>query len=359
MFEGEVVASIPRSEPGSSARVWDVRGSFDSEAALAAYTHSDSVEETAKALLSKMLLIRRFEETAVELVKQGRIIGAIHSSIGQEATAVGICSVLETADTMTGTHRSHGHLLAKGSSPDALMAELFGRITGVSRGRGGSMHIADVSVGALGSSGIVGGGLPLAVGSALAGRLRNEPRISVAFLGDGAANQGMVHEAMNLASVWKTPTIFACENNGYAVSTPSEHAVAGAHIAFRSLAYGFDGCIADGQNVLEMVAVTAKVANEIRTSQAPFLIEAKTYRYREHSEGVSLEYRPDSEINDWITRRDPIQTFVETMESLSVLSPDEVEELESTTQDIISAAVAFAEESPMPDPADLFENLYA
>ena len=239
------------------------------------------------------------------------------------------------------------------------MAELFGKITGVSRGRGGSMHVADVSVGSLGASGIVGGGLPIAVGAALASRIRGEGRISVAFFGDGAASEGMTHEAMNLAAVWRTPTIFVCENNGYAVSTPVSDAVACAHVAFRALAYGFDGCIADGQNVLEMLAVANASARRVRHEQVPFLIEAKTYRFREHAEGISLKYRSASEVEHWMKLRDPIQTFISSMNLHGILSPDAVAHVDQEVRDVISDAVSFAIDSPAPDPSELHEYLYA
>ena len=359
MFEQKPIASIPGSHLGESIRVWDVRGSFDAETVLRSYPLGDTVEVTARTLLARMLLIRRFEEAAVDLIKHGRIVGAVHTSIGQEATAVGICSALKTQDVVTGTHRSHGHILAKGSRPRGLMAELFGKSTGVSRGRGGSMHVVDHSVGFLGASGIVGGGLPLAVGAALASRLRGENRVAVAFFGDGTANQGAVHEAMNLAAVWGVPTIFACENNGYAVSTPAVDAVAGAHIAFRALGYGFDGCIADGQNVLEIFAVANAVARRVRDEQVPFLIEAKTYRFREHAEGVSLAYRPASEIEEWMTLRDPIQTFVSAMTSKGILSEADVEQVDTEIRDVMNDAVSFAMNSTAPHPSELYEYLYA
>lgn len=358
MFDLEPIAFVPGESSREAARVWDVRGSFDAEKVLASYPNAATPDAAAKEVLSKMLLIRRFEETAVDLARQGRIVGAVHSSIGQEATAVGICSALASSDVMTGTHRSHGHLLAKGASPNALMAELFGRETGVSRGRGGSMHVADVSVGALGASGIVGGGLAIAVGAALASRLRQENRISLAFFGDGAANQGVVHEAMNLSAVWRTPTIFACENNGYAVSTPTATTVAGTHVAFRALAYGFDGCIANGQSVLEMFAVASACTRRVRAEECPFLIEAKTYRYREHAEGITLDYRDPSEVEDWMTLRDPIGTFKDLMYSMGILSPADVELIEEKIRDLLSQAVTFAMQSPVPDPSELFEYLY-
>ena len=358
MFELDPVASVP-GLLSAAARVWDVRGSFNATEVLASYPGTRGVEDAARSLLSKMLVVRRFEETAVDLMKQGRIVGAVHASIGQEATAVGICSALNSKDVITGTHRSHGHLLAKGSPPSSLMAELFGKITGVCRGRGGSMHVADVSVGSFGASGIVGGGLPIAVGAALASRLRDEGRVTVAFFGDGAANQGMVHEAMNLAAVWRTPTIFVCENNGYAVSTPAKDAVAGAHLAFRALAYGFDGCIADGQNVVEMFAVAKASAERARNEQVPLLIEAKTYRFREHAEGIRLKYRSDSEVEDWMRLRDPIHTFVSMMNSFGILSPDDIADIEEQVRSVIADAVSFAEQSAAPELPELHEYLYA
>jgi TPP-dependent pyruvate/acetoin dehydrogenase alpha subunit len=359
VFEGRPIASVPGGRSGPDARVWDVRGSFDAETVLASHPTVPDVALAAGELLRKMVMIRRFEETALDLAKQGRIIGAVHSSIGQEATAVGICSALETTDVVAGTHRSHGHALAKGSSPRAMMAELFGKVTGVNRGRGGSMHVADAPVGFLGASGIVGGGLPLAVGAALASRLRGRNQVSVAFFGDGAANQGVVHESMNLAAVWRASTIFVCENNGYAVSTPAADAVAGAHIAFRALAYGLDGCIANGQDVLEVLAVAMATARRVRAQHVPFLIEAKTYRFREHAEGISLKYRPDSEIEEWMTLRDPIQMFTGQMYALGILSPVDVDRVEEEIRDVMSEAVSFAESSPAPDPTELYEYLYA
>jgi len=220
------------------------------------------------------------------------------------------------------------------------------------------MHIADASVGVLGASGIVAGGLPLAVGAGLAARLRRNNRVAAAFFGDGASSQGVVHEAMNLAAVWRTATIFVCENNGYAVSTPASSAVAGESIAFRALGYGFDGCIVDGQNVIEMVAVAIAAVSRLRDEPRPFLLEAKTYRYREHAEGVSLQYRPQSEIDEWVSQRDPIDTFAQRAVEMGALTPLQVDEVDAEVRDLISEAVSFAEKSPSPDPSHLYEFLY-
>jgi len=354
MFEAEVIGSA------GGSTVWDVRGSFRPETVLGSFPNGESPENVARTFLSRMVTIRAFEERLIDLGRQGRIVGAVHTSIGQEATAVGICSALELDDIITGTHRSHGHLIAKGSEPKRLMAEVFGKVTGVCRGRGGSMHLADMSIGCLAASGIVGGGLPLIVGAALASRLRNERRVGVGFFGDGSANQGMVHEAMNLASVWKTPALFVCENNNYAVSTTVASAVATPHLANRALAYGFDGCVTDGQDVLEMFAVARATVARVREEHAPFLIEAKTYRFREHNEGMpDLGYRDPEEVRRWVDDRDPLKLFISTINSLGLLSAGEVSAVYEESDDVISDAVKFAISSASPYPDEIYEDLYA
>jgi acetoin:2,6-dichlorophenolindophenol oxidoreductase subunit alpha len=249
---------------------------------------------------------------------------------------------------MVGTHRSHGHPLGKGANPKPLMAELLGKATGVNQGMGGSMHLADFSVGSLGETSIVGSGLPIACGGALSAQLRGTDQVALAFFGDGAANEGVFHESLNLAAAWKLPVIFYCENNGYAITTPATLATSVPDIAIRAAGYGIPGEVVDGQDVLACWTAVERAATRARAGQGPSLIEAKTYRFREHSEGRKLAYRSDEEIATWL-RRDPIDLFRAVL-SREGVSPETLAGIEAAVEAEIEASLEFAHSSPYPDP---------
>ncbi|MCA9513239.1 MAG: thiamine pyrophosphate-dependent dehydrogenase E1 component subunit alpha, partial [Myxococcales bacterium] len=259
-------------------------------------------------LYRRMRRIRRFDEEALRLQREEHLVaGPLHPSLGQEAAVVGACAALRADDTMTGNHRSHGHPIAKGAALGPLLAELLGRRDGVCGGRGGSMHLADFAVGSLGESGIVGAGIPVAVGAALSARVRGDDAVCIAFFGDGASNQGAFHEALNLGAIWKLGVVFFCENNGYAATTPLAAGTSVADIAVRAAGYGMPGEIVDGQDVEAVLATTARAVARARAGEGPSLVEAKTYRYCEHAEGQGIPgtYRTADEIARW-RERDPL-----------------------------------------------------
>ncbi|MCC5577824.1 thiamine pyrophosphate-dependent dehydrogenase E1 component subunit alpha [Microtetraspora sp. AC03309] len=304
-----------------------------------------------------MTRIRRFEERAAKMVKRGLIPGAVHTSIGQEAQVVGACMALDDDDYMTGNHRSHGHPIGKGSPLGPLMAELVGKATGVCRGKGGSLHLADFSVGSLGESGIVGSSIPIAVGSAFASKLLGRPRVSLAFFGDGAANQGVLYEAMNMAGVWKLPAIFLCENNQYALSTPA-HTVTSGNIFERATGFGIPGVrVDDGQNVIAVYDAVKAAADRARSGEGPSLVEIMTYRFNEHSEGLRIDdYRDKEQVSEWL-RRDPLDCLTGRLRDRGVTDA-QLRALDAEVIDEVDRAVEFANESPYPDPSVAFEDLY-
>jgi TPP-dependent pyruvate/acetoin dehydrogenase alpha subunit len=305
-----------------------------------------------------MVRIRRFEEKVVELFASGQIQGSQHSSIGQEAVAAGMCATLRSVDAVTSTHRGHGHCLAKGARPDRMMAELFGKVTGYCRGKGGSMHIADFSIGLLGANGIVGGGLPVALGSAFAAKFLETGGVTVAFLGEGAANQGTFSESLNLAATWKLPVIFVCENNLYVMCTSQRDQAPLPDIYVRAGGYGMPGLGVDGMDALAVWRAASDAVARARRGEGPTLLEAKTYRLRGHSEGDPEHYRAPDEVAQW-WEREPIgqlRAFAETQE---LVSAEEMEAIDREAQREIEAAVAFARESPEPDPAEATDHVYA
>jgi pyruvate dehydrogenase E1 component alpha subunit len=308
-----------------------------------------------------MLRIRLFDERASSIRVQMKLPGALHNAIGQEAEIVGACMALRTNDYMTGNHRSHGHPIGKGVRLAPLMAELFGKKTGVCGGKGGSMHLAVFSVGSLGESGIVGSLMPVAVGAALSARLRATDQVCLCFFGDGAANCGPFHESLNLASVWKLPVVFLCENNGYAINTPQAQTTAVADIAQRASAYSIPGIIVDGQNALAVYDSVSEAVARARVGEGPTLVEAKTYRYCEHSEfGDPADpppYRTEAEIASW-RARDPIHIFYAAISRASKLTRDEFEAIGSEVQNEVNAAVTFAQESSAPEAAELLEGVF-
>ena len=309
-------------------------------------------------LLKTMQRIRRFEERAEELYLGGELPGFIHLSIGQEACAAGACLALRTDDYITSTHRGHGHCLAKGAPMDRMMAELYAKVTGSCKGKGGSMHIADFSVGMLGANGVVGGGANLAVGAAIAARLRGTDQIAVCFFGDGASNRGPLHEAMNLAAVWNLPVIFFCENNQYASTTSVKTVMKIEDIADRAAGYGMPGVIVDGNDVAAVYGEVVAWAERARNGGGPVLIEAKTYRMRGHFVGDPQVYRSSDEVEAQ-KANDPIQRFERRLISERVLDEDGLERLKVEVEEELAAAVQFGRESPLPEPEEALDDLYA
>ncbi|MCU1456896.1 MAG: Pyruvate/2-oxoglutarate dehydrogenase complex dehydrogenase component [Actinomycetia bacterium] len=309
----------------------------------------------------RMLVIRRFEETAGELHRKGEIPGPIHLSIGQEAEIVGTCLAVRNDDFMSGNHRSHGHPIGKGAAVPPLMAELMGKAAGVCKGKGGSMHLADFAVGSLGESGIVGSSVPVAVGAGLSAQLRGTDQVSIAFFGDGAVNIGAFHEGLNLASVWKLPVVFVCENNGYAVTTPSSSSSGGADISGRAAALGVPAVLVDGQNCVAVWHAASAAVERARAGLGPTLIDAQTYRYRDHSEMGRLDstvtsYRDELEVEEW-RRRDPLTLHRQVL--AGVMSDEAIRGIEAAAQATVDDATVFARQSPFPQPDDAFDDLYA
>jgi pyruvate dehydrogenase E1 component alpha subunit len=315
-------------------------------------------------LYTNMLTIRRFEEKLKDLFLAGQIPGFVHSYMGEEAVAVGTCSALRDDDYITSTHRGHGHLIAKGADLKRMMAELFGRKTGYNKGKGGSMHIADFSIGILGANGIVGAGLPIATGAGLAAKLRGTDQVTACFFGDGASNQGTFHESINLASVWKLPVIYMCENNMYGEMTPASEVVSVKDVADRSAAYAIPGVVVDGQDVMAVYEAVQEAVKRAREGAGPTLIECKTYRYEGHAVGEEAflrgqTYRSQEEIEEWRTERDPITNYEAKLLEMGVLTKEEMAKIEDEIKAQLEEAVAYAKESPLPKPEEALEDLYA
>jgi TPP-dependent pyruvate/acetoin dehydrogenase alpha subunit len=296
-------------------------------------------------MLRQMLEIRLFEEALYHAFMTEKMPGTMHQAIGMEAVPVGVVHALRPDDLMGSTHRGHGHAIAKGVSLDALMAEMYARETGISRGMGGSMHIFDLACGFLGTTGVVGAGVPIAVGAGLAMHLENAGRVVVSFFGDGASNQGAVHEALNLAAVWKLPVVFVCENNRYAVSMPIERALAVEHVAARASAYGMPGVTVDGNDVLAVYHATKRAVSRARKGRGPSLIECETYRYKGHSRFEPATYRPEGELEAWL-KKDPIPRLRRRLEEEGILSGAEADAVRNEVEERVQAAVAFARQSP-------------
>jgi TPP-dependent pyruvate/acetoin dehydrogenase alpha subunit len=310
----------------------------------------------------RMLRIRKFEVEGTRLFKAGKIPGAFHASIGQEAAIVGACLALRDDDAMTGTHRSHGHPIGKGADLMALMAELMGKATGICKGRGGSMHLADNSVGIIGESAIVGGGIPLATGCGLSFKVRGTSQVGLCFFGDGAVNQGTFHESLNMASLWKLPVIYFCENNGYAITTSLAKSHAQPSIAKRADSYGMPGVAVDGQDVRAVYKTTIEAVVRARRGEGPTLIEAKTYRFDEHNVnlhlGSSIPYRSANEVEEYKKSRDPVALFRNALLE-SGFDKGALKAVEDEVDKIVEEAIRFAEDSPLPDPATLHDYLYS
>jgi pyruvate dehydrogenase E1 component alpha subunit len=312
-------------------------------------------EDRLREFLREMLLIRRFEEKVEERFRAGELPGFLHVAIGQEAVAVGVCQAMEDGDVFGSTHRAHGHTLARGSDPNAVMAELYGKIEGCSHGYGGSMHLYDVERGNLGANAVVGGGLPAIVGAGLAFKLRKQPRVSVAFFGDGATNAGVFHESLNLAQLWTVPTVFVCENNHWAESTPGRHhSPVWEDMSKRALAYDMKSIKVDGQDVEEVYEKARQALDHARSGKGPVFMDVVTVRMHGHYIGDPQIYRSKEEQAE-AREQDPIELLRAKLE----LSDDELETLDGEAHGIVDAALEFAKAGTDPRPEDALENVYA
>ena len=305
----------------------------------------------------RMALIRAFETKAAECFTRSELAGNIHLYMGQEASGVGTCLALRETDYITSTHRGHGHCLAKGASPDRAMAELFGKETGYCRGRGGSMHIVDVKLGILGANGIVGAGIPLAAGSALASKVRGDGAVTVAFFGDGASNQGTFHETLNMAAAWKLPVVFLLENNHYGVSTEIHRITNTEYLAPRAAAYGIPGVTVDGTDVEAVYHAAAEAVERARSGGGPTLVETLVYRYQGHYCGDPAAYRPKEYLTEG-KAKDPIDRARARLLELGAAA-DEVDALDREAAERIEHAYEFAKSSPDPDPAAVIDDVYS
>jgi len=314
--------------------------------------------DAARGALYLLMLIRAFEERVLQLVSDGSIRGTTHPYVGQEAVAVGACMALRADDWVVSTHRGHGHLLAKGGDPNRLMAELFGKAAGYGGGKGGTQHMADFAVGHLGSNGVTGGGIPIGTGAALSAQMRGTSQVVAVFFGDGAANQGTFHESLNLASLWRLPAIYVCENNLYAMSTPMRDACAIEHIADRAAAYGMPGVQADGMDVLAVAAAMHAAVEHARAGRGPTLIECKTYRFLGHSKSDQRAYRSREEEAAW-RERDPITRLRAVIAARGLASATDVDAIERDAVAAVDAAVDFARRSPFPDPHAVLDGVFA
>lgn len=308
-------------------------------------------------MLRKMLEIRLFEEKVFELYGQNLVPGTIHLYAGEEAVAVGVCSSLRDDDFITSTHRGHGHCIAKGADLKRVMAEILGKESGYCKGKGGSMHIADFSVGMLGATAVVGAGLPIAVGAALTAKLKKKDQVVACFFGDGASNQGTFHESLNMASAWSLPVIFVCENNLYAMGTRQSRIMKIENVADRAVAYGMPGVIVDGNNVLEVYEASCEAVQRARNGEGPSLIECKTYRRMGHSRVDPARYRAKEEVQEWLAK-DPIKRLTDKVIHDQSFLKVEIEKIEKEALAKVEEAVKAAIESPYPVPEEALEDVY-
>ena len=318
----------------------------------------DLSRETLIKLYTTMATIRNFEERGIPETGQRAMSGAVHSSAGQEAVPTGVCAHLSDEDYIGSTHRGHGHCIAKGVDPKRMMAELFGRSTGTNKGKGGSMHIADMSKGMLGTNGVVGASIPLAVGAGLTSKLKDLKRVAVAFFGDGAANQGVLHESMNLAAVWKLPVIFCCENNGYAQSTPVEYALSTANVSDRAAGYDMPGITVDGMDVFAVYDAAGQAVERARNGEGPTLLECRTYRFYGHTVFDNpLTYRTKEEEDHW-RARDPLKLFRENVLPLGDITLEELDQIDQEAADLMEEAIKLADAGPLPETDKIYEDVY-
>ncbi len=315
--------------------------------------------EDAIRMLTTMIRIRTFEARVEELFLNKRIPGFVHLYIGEEAIATGVMANLRKSDWITSTHRGHGHAIAKGAQTDRMMAELFGKKTGYCKGKGGSMHIADFSVGMLGANGIVGGGYNIAVGAAMSSMIKKTDQVAVCFFGDGASNRGTFHEALNWAAMWKLPVLFVNENNRFASTTPTGTMVAGEHVADRAKGYGIEGYTVDGNNLLEVYNAANMLIENARQGKGPAILECMTYRIKGHYVGDPERYRTKEEVQKWYVENNPITRFVDYLKSKGMTTDQEVADITAAMVKEIAEAEKFAEESPLPAKEEALEDLFS
>ena len=317
-------------------------------------------KETLLEMYRRMVRVRRFEETTIDLFKRGMIKGAVHPYIGQEASAVGVCMALRDDDLITGTHRSHGHNLAKGASSRSLMAEIKGKVTGCCKGRGGSMHVADMSVMSMGALAIVGAGIPMATGAGLGFKMQGTDSVAAAFFGDGGSNTGNFHEGLNMASIWDLPVIYVLENNRWAVSTCVDYSSNVEDLSVRAKSYGIPGVRVDGNDVLAVYEAAIEAVARARHGKGPTLLVTETYRIEGHYAGEPQVYRERTEVDAWRTNeKDPIPRFRHRLISEGKASAEELDAIEAEINAEMDEAVKFALESPEPDPATNMDYIYA
>ena len=317
-------------------------------------------DATLRDIHRRMVRIRIFETEAGKLMEDGKIPGALHLYVGQEAVAAGVMVHLSNEDWITSTHRGHGHLIAKGGEFDRMFAELFGRTTGYCKGKGGSMHISNMELGMLGANGIVGAGPPIAVGAAFSCRFRETRNVAVTFFGDGASNEGAFHEAANMAALYNLPVVFVCENNGYGEYTAQANHQAVVDVADRAPGYGMPGAVVDGMDAAAVYEAAGEALQRARNGDGPTLLECKTYRFFDHVgvRGMGLSYRSDEELAEW-QKRDPIVLFEERLAELNVLDAAAAEQVRDEVRNAVQAGIEFAEASPLPDPSVLLDDVYA
>lgn len=306
----------------------------------------------------QMLRVRYFEATVLDAVKRNLFHGTTHLCIGQEATAVGACTALRSTDKITSTHRAHGHSIAKGADLSKMMAEIFGKISGYSKGKGGSLHIADIQSGHLGSNGVVAAGIPIAVGSALRSRMMGEDDVTLCFFGDGATNEGAFHEALNIAAIWQLPVVFFCENNQYGMSSPIDEMVSIDHLSGRAEVYGFPGITIDGNDLDAVLQTTKKAAEHARSGKGPYFIEAETYRFNGHSKSDKEKYRTPQEVADW-RKKDPIQRFERFLLQKHILDNKQAVNIQDLISQEAKEALRYAEKSSEPSAEELKTDVYA
>ena len=313
--------------------------------------------ERAGHIYLTMVRIRAFESKALKLFEENKLRGSVHLYIGEEAVAATVCSRLTDDDYITSTHRGHGHCIAKGADLNKSMAELMGKATGYCKGRSGSMHIADFTQGNLGANAIVGGGIPIAVGAALSAKLQKQDRVAVSFFGDGASNEGTFHESLNMASIWKLPIIFVCENNGYGISVPVSESTSVKDISVRGAAYDMPGETVDGNDVEAIDAAFARALERAKSGQVPSLIECKTYRWMGHWTGDPQTYRTREEVNSW-KAKDPIKRWREKLIAAGLYTAAELDQMDQSAEEETTAATEFALNSPNPDPAHVLDDVF-
>lgn len=305
-----------------------------------------------------MLKIRKFEEVAIQGSAEGKIPGFIHLYIGEEAIATGVCSNLREDDYITSTHRGHGHIIAKGADIKLMMAELFGKATGICKGRGGSMHICDASKGILGANGIVGAGQDIVLGAGLSTKYRGTDQVAICFFGDASTNQGTFHESLNLASVWNLPIVYVCENNGYGISMSQKRHMAITDIADRGVSYNIPGVVVDGNDPFAVSQAAAEAIKRAREGKGPTIVECKTYRQRGHFEGDPGTYKPKEEQAAWV-KKDPIPRFEKYMRENEILGEKEINEIQADVDSQIKEALEFANNSPWPEVESALEDVYS